>query len=304
MIILEIPAILLSIVILVYFVLDRQARSKLKNHGWIVLLLSNFLQLIINLPMPMSYYYRGTVWPQTNSYCTWWATSEFSFNSIGLFLMAWISIERHFIVFHSHTFLQGYWRKCLFHVFPIILCLILSPVFFFVFIVISPLCTSDWDFGLLGCGAPCYYGEYFLNQFDFYFNLLVPTFIIVLANVMLVVRVIHQKVSRQRIIHWRQHRRMILQLWIISSLYVAFWLPVSITLLVQITADPSFMMHSLAVMQFLTYLIPLLLPMMCLSTLPELTKKILRKITNSRSNVVEAMSGNRNVRVAIAITRI
>ncbi|CAF1552448.1 unnamed protein product [Adineta ricciae] len=56
MIILEIPAILLSIVILVYFVLDRQARSKLKNHGWIVLLGElRFVPLYFyELPEPMS----------------------------------------------------------------------------------------------------------------------------------------------------------------------------------------------------------------------------------------------------------
>lgn len=67
--VLEIPAIILSLIILTYFALNRQIRLKLKNHGWLILLISNFFQLIVDLPMPMSYYRMESVWPASNSYC-------------------------------------------------------------------------------------------------------------------------------------------------------------------------------------------------------------------------------------------
>ncbi|CAF3424809.1 unnamed protein product, partial [Rotaria sp. Silwood2] len=210
--------------------------------------------------MPMSYYYMNYIWPPTNTYCVWWTWCEFSLNGIGLFLMAWISIERHLIIFHSHTMLQTRWKKWTFHFIPIVFCLIWAPLLFFILVVLSPLCTTLWDFNLFLCGFPCYYAEKFLNQFDFIFNLFLPVMIIILSNVALVIRVIYQKMSRQQAINWRRHRKMVLQLWIVSSLYMGFWLPVTITLFIQITILPSFMTDQLEAMQFAAYFIPLLLP--------------------------------------------
>ncbi|UJR17799.1 hypothetical protein I4U23_004698 [Adineta vaga] len=270
----EIPAIVLSIILFVYFVSNRPIRSKLKNHGWFILLTINFFQLTLRMPMPMSYYYLNYIWPPTNAYCLWWTWCEYSLNIIGLFLMAWISIERHLLVFHSHTLFQLRWKKWLFHFIPIVFCLLWAPLFFFVFVVISPFCTTVWNFNLLLCGFPCYFREKILNQFDFIFNLFLPVFTIMLANITLVTRVIYQKISRQQIVHWQRHRKMVLQLWIVSSLYMGLWLPLTITLFVEMTTLPLFMVDRLQEMQFAPYFVSLLLPMICLSTQPELITKI------------------------------
>ncbi|CAF1426083.1 unnamed protein product [Adineta steineri] len=245
MLIFEVLAIALSLVIFVHFAVNHQVRSKLKNHGWLVLLICNFVQLILDLPMPMSYYYVGSVWPTSNIFCVWWTWCEYSLNSIGLFLMAWISIERHFIIFYPHTILQVSWKKWIFHFIPIIFCLIWAPLFYFVVVIISPECTTVWDFSLLICGLPCHYEISILIQFDFIFNIVVPITIIILANLLLVIRVTYQKMSRQQAINWRRHRKMVSQLWIVSSLYLGFWLPSTITLLIQVTILPSFMIDQL-----------------------------------------------------------
>jgi hypothetical protein len=218
MLVLEIPAIIFSIVIFVHFALNRQARSQLKNHGWLVLLIVNFFQLVIDLPMPMSYCYENSVWPTSSAYCVWWTWCEFSLNTIGLFLMAWISIERHVLIFHQHAILQVSWKKWAFHFAPIILCLIWTPIFYIAVVVISPYCTTVWDFNLVNCGIPCYFTASFLGQFDFIFNIAVPVMVIMLANLTLAIRVTYQKVSRYQTINWRRHRKMVLQLWIVSSL--------------------------------------------------------------------------------------
>ena len=61
----QIPAIILSIVIFVYFAFNCPVCFKLKNHGWLILLIVNFFQLLFNLPMPMSYNYLNYIWPPT-----------------------------------------------------------------------------------------------------------------------------------------------------------------------------------------------------------------------------------------------
>ncbi|CAF1570228.1 unnamed protein product [Adineta steineri] len=304
MLILEIPSIVLSILILIYFGMYREARSELRNHGWFILLIVNFFQLIINLPMPLSYYYLNKISPATNAYCVWWTWCEYSLNSIGLFLMAWISIERHIIVFHSHTMLEKRWKKWIFHFIPLIFCLIWPPLFFFVFVVISPFCTTEWDFNTVLCGSPCYFTDVSLSQFDFNFDLVIPIIIIMLANVTLVIRVIYQKISRQQVINWRHHRKMVLQLWIISSLYIGFWLPNIITILVQITILPSFMDEQLETMEFIVYFIPLLLPMVCLTALPELIKKVKNIITRPQFNVIDVVHYNRRSKQMITVVAI
>jgi hypothetical protein len=301
MLIFEIPAILLSIVIFAYFAMNRQARSKLKNHGWLVLLISNFIQLILDLPMPMSYFHSGGVWPESNAYCVWWTWCDFSLNAIGLFLMAWISLERHIIIFCPHAILQVPWKKWIFHFIPIILCLIWTPIFYLVIVVISPFCTNEWDFNVLICGAPCYFTANFLGPFDFIFNLAFPVMIIMFANLTLIIRVIYEKISRQQTINWRRHRKMVLQLWIVSSLYMGFWLPFTITQLIQITVMPSFMIDQVETMLFFVYFIPLLLPMICLSALPELVKKISNMIALSQANVIGVVTFNRGAGQAVPI---
>ncbi|CAF1198214.1 unnamed protein product [Rotaria sp. Silwood1] len=165
MLIFEIPAITVAIVIFIHIALNRANRSKIKNHGWLILIIVNLFQLLIDLPMPMSYYYLETVWPAFYQYCIWWTWCEFSVNAIGLFLMTWISIERHVIIFQPNTILQKPWKKWMFHFIPLILCLIYTPTLYFVLIVISPYCNTLWDFNYISCGSPCYFTTNFLGHF-------------------------------------------------------------------------------------------------------------------------------------------
>ncbi|CAF1501526.1 unnamed protein product [Adineta steineri] len=302
MVIFEIPAIILSLLIFIYFIFNRPARSKVKNHGWIILLTNTFFQLILNLPMPMSYFYLNYIWPSTNAYCVWWTWCEYSLNAIGLYLMAWISIERHLLIFHEHTIFQVRWKKWIFHFLPIAFCVMWGPLFFLFVVVITPFCTNVWIFSLPLCGFPCYGGEKILHKFDFIFNILFPILIIMLANITLIIRVLYQKMSRQRVINWRRHLKMMLQLWIVSSLYMGFWLPLVITLFIEMTTQPLFMINQLETMQFAPYFVPLFLPMVCLTTQPELIRKIKNFIREMRPmNRVSVIAYNRNIGRTITI---
>lgn len=58
--------------------LDRHARSELKNHGRMVLLLASLIRLLLELPMPMRFYWLNYIWPATDAYCVWWIWCEYS----------------------------------------------------------------------------------------------------------------------------------------------------------------------------------------------------------------------------------
>lgn len=278
LLILQIPAIFISIIIFVYFALNRIARSKLKNHIWIVLLILNFFYLVSDLPMSMSYFYQGRVWPEKNAYCVWWTWYEYSLNTLGLCLMAWASIERHLFVFHSHTIMRVRWKIWLLHYIPIFLCFIWIFTFHFVFIIISPTCTNTWSFDQNVCGIACFFvannGVY--GMFEFFVNIVFPLATITLANITLIVRVIYQKISHHQMVNWRRHRKMTFQLWLISSFYLAFWLPFTLSQLIRYTITTTFFIEQYDTMLFIIYFIPLLLPIVCLNTYPELLEKIHR----------------------------
>ena len=155
--------------------------------------------------------------------------------------------------------------------------------------VVSPL-----DFGRVLCGFPCYFVNEALNRFVFAFNILMPIGIIILANVTLGCRVIYHKMSRQQGVDWRRHRKMILQLWIISSLHPGIWLPLVCTMLIRMTLDPLFMTDRLEAMQFALFFVPLLFPMICLSTQAELIKELKKLVRRRPFNKITAIASNRN----------
>ncbi|CAF0773064.1 unnamed protein product [Adineta steineri] len=276
LLIFQIPAILVSIIIFIYFASDRNARSKPKNHIWLILLILNFLYLVSDLPMSMSYYSLGKIWLANDGYCVWWNWYESSLNTLGLCLMAWASIERHFFIFHSQTIMRVRWKMWMAHYIPIFLCFAWILTFHFIFIVTPPICVNTWYFTVNKCGAPCFYtadnGYYALVEFVV--NVVAPLALITFANIFLIIRVIYQKVIHHQAVNWRRHRKMTFQLWLISSVYLAFWLPSTLSTIIQLTIMPTFFVDQYDTMVFIIYFIPLLLPIVCLNTYPELLRKI------------------------------
>ena len=279
---LQIPAIILSIFIFIHLFTNHRARLKPHKRSWCVLLLVNFFQLTTDIPMSLSYYYHGIVQPMSNIYCTWWTWYSFTLLGIGLFLMAWISVERHILIFAPQGILQVPKNRWLIQTIPLILCILWPVVFYAVSVVISPRCSTPWDFNLVMCGTPCYFTVEFIGKFDFIFNIVLPISIVVFANIGLILRLICKKILIRKVLHWHKHRKMTLQLWIISSLYMGFWLPVTIVQLVQITGSPSFMIDTIETLLFILYFIPVFLPILSLNVFPELIKILIERFKRPR----------------------
>ncbi|CAF1461152.1 unnamed protein product [Adineta steineri] len=183
------------------------------------------------------------------------------------------------------------------HYIPIFLCFAWVLIFDFVFIVVPPICVNTWYFDLYMCGAPCFYTTYngYYAIVEFVVNVVAPLAVITFANVFLIIRVIYQKIIHHQAVNWRRHRKMTFQLWLISSVYLAFWLPSTLSNIIRMTSIPTFFIDEADTMLFIVYFIPLLLPIVCLNTYPELLRKINELIRRRRARNRIGISTVRNV---------
>ncbi|CAF3554959.1 unnamed protein product [Rotaria socialis] len=285
----EIPSILVSILIFVYFGWNRNTPIKDHHHSILVLLVVNFVQVTTDLPMPMDFYrLGGIVQPATSAYCTWWAWYEFSLNIINGYLMEWISIERHLLIFHS-GFLRnlGAKKQRLLRIVPLVLCMIWSPIYYCIVVIFSPMCENTRYFNSLLCGMPCYLRTSW-GTFDLFFNGIFQVLIISIFNLALLVRVINQSlmvVGRVQN-NWRKQRKLALQLGMISFVYLVVWIPISIGQLGESYINPNFFLVQLDTFNFLVYLVPLVLPIVCLMSMQQLIIKFKSRLFRQNGAMV------------------
>ena len=287
-----IPSVLLSIIIFIYFITNRRESSKPKNHVWIALLIVSFLQILINSPMSMSFYYLGRVWPATDGYCAAWSWFQYTITINSMMLMAWASIERHFFIFHPTFMVGAAWKKWIYHILPITLCIMFPPFWYIALVIISPNCTNVWYFDYALCGLACYStadnGIYAI--IDVSMTAIAPLSLIILANIALIVRVIYGKISRRQAVQWFRHRKMVLQLWCISALYAGPSIPAAIGLL-DILGIPSFLSGQLPIIIFIIDFAPHILPFVYLGVFPGIWKSIRIFFRKRRRNEVGIVPG-------------
>ena len=292
---LQIPSSIASSISFIYIVLTPTFRSKEHNRSMCLLLVINFIQLMSDLPMTINFFRTGGIGqPASPTYCLCWIWIEFTLNGISIDIMTWISIERHLLVFHSN-FIRAMrpWQRWCFLVAPLIICLLWIPIFLLITIVVSPTCKNVWDFKSLLCGLPCYLMTD-LGTFDLIVDTIIPVSIILFANIALVARVIIRQSSglhRNRV-DWYRQRKMVLQLGIFSTLYLSIWLPVCIVQLGEVLISPTFLFSMSDTVNFLVYVVPLLLPFACLLAKPEIIRKC--KAALLQRNRVAVMTSTAN----------
>ncbi len=275
---LEIPSVLISLLIFIYFGIYRRTRIKDHHHSILLLLLINFFQVVTDLPMPMSFFHwNGIVQPATSAYCIWWIWYEFSLNTTNGILMAWISVERHILIFHSNA-IQNIpaWKRKLLRIVPLIFCTLWGPLYYMLTVIISPMCIPAFNFNSLLCGLPCYLFTSW-EAFDLFVDVISPVLIIFLCNLALFLRVVYQNmvvIGRVGNNNWKRQRKLAFQLGLISIVYLAIWIPVSIIQLGQIYISPTFLLDYLHTFNFLVYIVPLILPMICLLSMPEILTQL------------------------------
>ncbi len=196
--------------------------------------------------------------------------------------MFWASIERHIIIF-SNSIFQIRWKRLVFHYLPLSIAILYTPIFY-AYVIFIYNCINTWDYEELLCTAPCFYENKILGSMDWLLNIIIPAFSIVLANLILIIRVIYRATGiRHNIERTKKNRRMTIQLLSISSVFLIFWLPIAITGLIQQFFSPTFLIDvQFNIFFYLIYFIQLLIPFICLVLLSELKKSIRAKFRQWR----------------------
>ena len=276
---LQIPATILSVFIFAFFLSRRTVLHSLQNQALLLLLVVNFMQLSMTLPIALHFFHLGRVVPATAAVCTWWTYIEYTLNIANQFIVAIMSLQRHLLVFQPNL-LRTRLKLWLLYYLPLLVSVFYPAAFFMYTNVIYACDGTQWDYLLNLCGdAPCYLlYDPILSLYDWIANTIVPMALIILASLALIVRVIRQKYRRHQAISWSKQRRLILQLLSISGLYLIAWLPNTIVNLIRILYWPDFLgITADDYLADLVYLVCIFLPWVCVGLLPDFKKWISTK---------------------------
>ena len=202
--------------------------------------------------------------------------------------MLWMSIERYLIIFHGniHSTMK---RRLMSHYFPFILIVVYMPLFY-VFVIFIYQCDEQFNFSIPLCGYPCFMGHLGLSLYDLTVHTWMPLFFGILVDSCLVIRVIYRKRAglQHRDVHHRRHRKMVMQVLSISTLYSIIQTPSAAIFLGQLfVVVPDWIIYAQNVyFYYFVWLLTLLLPFVCIACIPEVITKIKNQsIRRIRQNV-------------------
>jgi hypothetical protein len=144
--ILAILSTICSVFIFIYFYRQRKKLS-LYHDLTLLLVILSFVHKFTHIPFTLIYYYYGRVIPASNAFCLWWNWWDYSITGAPVFAMAWGSIERHILVFHS-LLMSTRRKRMIFHVLPMVT-MCIFPFIFYLVVIIFNSCENQWDYTLV-----------------------------------------------------------------------------------------------------------------------------------------------------------
>jgi hypothetical protein len=272
----HIPSIFCSIFTLTHLLSNPRLRLTLYNHTSLVLLIISLFDAFLNHPFTLNYLRTGRATPSTNAMCISWNFFSTVFITSVYWTMAWSCVERYLLIFYSSLF-TTYRKRILFHYVPLFIMTIIYPILANMVIIVLYPCTNQFNMLSLFCGYVCALKIPSVALFFRIAHNFVPVFIVTIFIFMLILRTIKQKRQVQNNqFHWRRCRRMIIQLLTLASLFLILTLPSFIVGIVQNCCLPTF--AAALQITYFTYLLrftTILMPFMCLSSLPEIWSKLL-----------------------------
>jgi hypothetical protein len=271
---LYIPSVICSLFVLYHFVVKQNLRNAIHNHVITLLLFINLIVQLTSIPWMLSYYCVGEVPFRTPLFCMIWMFIDEALYITITVLFAWATIERHILIFHYQ--LVATKNKFIFvHCFPIVL-LLLYCLIYNIITIIAPPCNNEFYYTQFVCGYPlCYYERHLVAMWDVIVNDMIPTIIIIVCSITLLLRFLYQKTRMHQPIHWRKHRKMAIQLLSISALYLVIYIPEMLMEFIHLCGvnedvGADFVLYA----KFFMVYGNILLPFVCVGSMPELITKI------------------------------
>lgn len=254
------------------FAHQKQSGQTIHHHVIILLLINSFLFVTIALSLTLAYMYTSEVNPANDIFCSLWNWFHYSINIINLFLMGFASIERNWLIFYPKIVSTKRGRFLL-HYCPLAFCILYPPVFYIAAIFIHQ-CTPYYDYTQLLCTWPCYFYNQQWTNVDLFFNNYTPLLSIPIFCTILYIRVfIQRRHMQQQRFKWNRDKRLILQIWALSSLYLAMWMPLQLSGLINLYWLPTFLIQAqIDYMYLFPYLIHIVYPYIVLLSFPHQIK--------------------------------
>jgi len=290
------------IFVLYHFLSTRTLYRALNNHVIILLLMSNCIQTLTDVPMKLSYYFSGVIWPRTVNYCYLYYFIDFYLFTTCFLLLTWASFERHILIFHTQFF-NTYRKRVIGHYVPLGFCIIYPLIYYIVFIFFYP-CESYYDFDTSSCFVACYlWTSRVMALYEQIAHGFALMFLIFIFNLILFLRVLHQKNRMGREMTWTKNRKMAVQLFSVCLLFLVSNGGYFVIELGETFSDPNFGRHYVGWFYPISMCMPPLIPFMCLSTLQDLRVKVRRLIPSRTRTIVAPITASAPQRIPRTISR-
>jgi hypothetical protein len=272
--VLEPPSIICNIVLVYYLIADRTLRWSLHHHAILALLIVSLIANLFDVPRVVHFLHIGRVIPETEINCLIWQWYDYMIYSHSNVLLLWVSIERYLLIFHGYLF-NTVKRRLFSHYLPLLTTAVYIIIFYTIVIFFIP-CDKVLDFSVVLCGLPCYTSQLIISLYDNFAHNLLPICFNILLSIALVIRVLYRKrAGLQQPAQRHKHRKMVLQLVLISSIHVACVLPYALLVFIQVVAEmPKLTAYVQDDYVYFFWLLTVLQPFVYIGCLPEVASKV------------------------------
>lgn len=242
------------------------------------MLLFNLSVQLVDINFHIAFLHYGMVQPSKPIICLFWWFIDYEFYFGSTITLTWMAIERHILIFHHRWVLNR--RGCfLLHYLPIMIIPTYILLFYIIVIFFLP-CQNTYDYTKPMCNPiPCYESYGILSMWEYVVHAISAISIEAFASISFLVRVQLQRRRLQRSVQWNRHRRVILQLLLISALNVSLKLPTYLIPLLHLCGlPPEYGVQAQLYFFFLGYFVIFFFPFSCLCQHPELFKHMKNKV--------------------------
>lgn len=273
-------------VLLLYFLLTKpNLYQSLSNHAIILLLISNGLQTLIDVPSQLGYYYTGIMRPATVAYCVYTYFIDYTFFTTCFLLLTWASFERHILIFHKQFFNVRAKRICL-HYLPLCFCCVYPVLYYIVFLLLYP-CENTYDESTASCSLACYLTHSdVLALYEQIFHGYAQIFLTFVFNVSLFIRVLRQKRRAGHQLSRSKSWKLMIQLLGMCCLLLVTNGGFFLIQLVQLLWDENFGIDASGWIYPISLCMPPAVAFVCLGTLKDVRTYIIRLICRKHQDSV------------------
>ncbi len=272
------PSVVCSFCIIIHIITDRTQRQALHNHMILVILIFSLPVQLMDITFHLVFYQYGSVQPPKPIICVLWWVADYGFYNGGIILMVWLAIERHILIFHDR-WVSTRRGRFLVHYLPLIVILTYIILFYGIAFLLIP-CQNTYEYSVPICGAsPCYQEYGIAGMWEFIVNTSAPIILEGIVSISLVLRVLWQRRRLRQSSQWRKHRRMIIQLFLVSGFNLSLNLPIELIAVAHLCGLPAeYGVEPELYFYFFGYWVSFLFPFASLCQYPELRKNIKKKI--------------------------